>query len=234
MRGIHVVIGTTLLIASTAHAAINLDRTRIILNAGEPSVSLTATNDDPTRPFLAQAWVEDAAGKKNSEFLVAIPPVQRIEPGASSLVRIVTTRAVHRLPGDKESLFYFNLRGIPPRDNGANALQIALQTRIKLFYRPTSLRASLGSVWQSKMILHRITDGYEIDNPTPYYITVTSLKNRDGSYSDMTPVMIAPEGKSRLKAPRLAEPVISYINDYGGQPEIKFHCLEEICRAKVQ
>ncbi|KAF1369068.1 P pilus assembly chaperone PapD [Yokenella regensburgei] len=84
------------------------------------------------------------------------------------------------------------------------------------------------------MILHRIADGYEIDNPTPYYITVTGLKNRDGGYSDMTPVMIAPEGKSRLKAPRLAEPIISYINDYGGQPEIIFHCLEGICRAKVQ
>lgn len=225
---------TTLFAIGSIQAAINLDRTRIILDADKPSVSITVTNDDRDRPFLAQAWLEDADGRKSNDMLVVLPPVQRIEPGASSLVRLVATRAAQRLPKDKESLFYFNLRGIPPRDNNANALQIALQTRIKLFYRPTSLRAKLGAVWQSKMILRRIADGYEINNPTPYYITVTGLKNRDGGYSNMTPLMMAPWSKSSLKAPRLDQPVISYINDYGGQPEIIFHCQKGTCYAKVQ
>ncbi len=48
-------------------------------------------------------------------------------------------QASHLLPQDRESLFYFNLREIPPRSDKPNSLQLALQTRIKFFYRPQSL-----------------------------------------------------------------------------------------------
>ncbi|WP_227550703.1 fimbria/pilus periplasmic chaperone, partial [Klebsiella quasipneumoniae] len=37
---------------------------------------------------------------------------------------------INKLPADRESLFYFNVREIPPKSNKANTLQIALQTRI--------------------------------------------------------------------------------------------------------
>ncbi|WP_223346554.1 fimbria/pilus periplasmic chaperone, partial [Escherichia coli] len=40
---------------------------------------------------------------------------------------------------DRESLFYYNVREIPPKSGKANTLQIALQTRIKLFWRPKAL-----------------------------------------------------------------------------------------------
>jgi len=229
-----VLFSAILLTVGAAHAAINLDRTRIILNGAEQSVSLTATNDDQTRPFLAQAWIEDAQGNKSSDLLVAIPPVQRIELGASSLVKITSTRAVGRLPQDKETLFYFNLRGIPPRSENASVLQIALQIRIKLFYRPASISVRPGTVWQDKMTLRRTADGYDIANPTAYYITVTGLKERDGSDLDIAPLMIAPGGHASLKAPRLTAPVLTYINDYGGFPEVVFHCQEDICRAGTQ
>lgn len=215
-----------------ARAAVNLDRTRIIFDAAEPSVSLTVTNDDSARPFLAQAWVEDSSGKKSTDLLVTIPPVQRIEPGGSSLVRITAAQAAGRLPRDKESLFYFNLRGIPPRAENSNVLQIALQTRIKLFYRPEALRLSPGSRRQDSMSLRRIYDGYEIANPGPYYTTVVSLKNQGQPDNDMTPLMLAPGGHARLSTTRLARPVLTYINDFGGRNEVSFHCEGERCEAE--
>ncbi len=60
-------------------------------------------------------------------------------------------------------------------------LQIALQTKIKLFYRPESIKAKPNAVWQDQLVLNKTGGGYQIDNPTPYYVTVMELaavKNR--------------------------------------------------------
>lgn len=127
------------LLAGQAQAAVSLDRTRLIYPGEAKSVSLTIRNNNKTLPYLAQAWLEDANGKKiNSPFTV-LPPVQRLEPGMESLLKVQALPAVKLLPQDKESLFYFSLREIPPRSSQANTLQLALQTRIKFFYRPASL-----------------------------------------------------------------------------------------------
>ena len=55
---------TGLSVSQSAHAALALDRTRVVLNGGEKSVSLGVANQNRELPFLAQAWIEDAQGKK--------------------------------------------------------------------------------------------------------------------------------------------------------------------------
>lgn len=136
-------LGTALLLCALgttqALAAISLDRTRVIYTAADKSVSLSISNQSTKLPYLAQGWLEDEAGKKVTSPLVVLPPIQRLEPGATSQVKIQGLPAVSTLPQDQESLFYFNLREIPPRSDKSNTLQIALQTRIKLFYRPDAL-----------------------------------------------------------------------------------------------
>lgn len=63
---------------------------------------------------------------------------------------------INKLPADRESVFYFNVREIPPKSNKPNTLQIALQTRIKLFWRPKALEnTSMKSPWQHKVTLIR-------------------------------------------------------------------------------
>ncbi|MGT3194634.1 fimbrial biogenesis chaperone, partial [Yersinia enterocolitica] len=87
----------------------------------------------------AQAWIENEKHEKiTTGPIVVTPPVQRLEPGEKSMVRLSSTPEINKLPQDRESLFYFNLREIPPKSEKANVLQIALQTKIKLFYRPDS------------------------------------------------------------------------------------------------
>lgn len=46
---------------------------------------------------------------------MVLPPVQRIEAGAKSAVRVQVLPDVSKLPKDRESVFWFNLREIPPR-----------------------------------------------------------------------------------------------------------------------
>ncbi len=64
-------------------------------------------------------------------------------------VKIQALPDIHTLPSDRESLFYYNVREIPPKTGKANTLQIALQTRIKLFWRPKALeKIDMRKPWQ--------------------------------------------------------------------------------------
>lgn len=68
-------------------AAVNVDRTRIIMDASQKTVAITLNNDDKTTPFLAQSWVTDVDGVR-TDALMALPPLQRIDAGQKSQVRI--------------------------------------------------------------------------------------------------------------------------------------------------
>ena len=111
--------------AFTTHAAINLDRTRIVFPESDKASSLKVENQSQALPYLALSWIEDENGHKEDAHFMALPPVQRIEAGSASQVRIVKQAATSRLPKDRETLFYFNLREVPPESTraGCNAKQ---------------------------------------------------------------------------------------------------------------
>lgn len=217
-----------------ANAAVALDRTRAVFNGNSKSIALNISNENQKEPYLAQAWLENAQEEKiTAGPLVATPPVQRLEPGAKSMVRVMAPGAA-LLPQDRESLFYFNLREIPPKSNKENVLQIALQTRIKLFYRPAAIVQSPGAVWQDKLVLHAADGGYRIENPTPYYITIiglggTAAQAENGKFDT---VMVSPKSSVSVKNGTWSTPYLTYINDYGGRPTLRFACSGARCEAK--
>lgn len=226
--------GSVLLSTLTAHAAIVPDRTRIIFNGDQKSASVTLRNDSQNTPYLAQTWVEDSSGKKITSPLTVLPPVQRIEPTATGQVKVQGMPGVASLPQDRETMFYFNVREIPPKSSKPNVLQIALQTRIKLFYRPVSLPApDPHHPWQLKLTLTRQGDSYQVNNPTPYYIILSSAGNtKEKPAAGFEPVILPPLGNMPLnvKAADLgSEPVLVYVNDYGGRPPLYFQCKADTC-----
>ncbi|MFV5712024.1 fimbria/pilus periplasmic chaperone [Escherichia coli] len=217
-----------------ADAAISLDRTRAVFNGGDKSMTLNIANDNKQLPYLAQAWIENEQQKKiTTGPIIATPPVQRLEPGAKSIVRLTTTPDISKLPQDRESLFYFNLREIPPKSDKANVLQIALQTKIKLFYRPKAIEAQPNAVWQDQLVLNKINGGYRIENPTPYYVTVIGLggSEKQAQEGEFEAVMLAPKSTQTVKSGTYNTPYLSYINDYGGRPVIPFTCSGDRCTA---
>ncbi|AKJ43743.1 fimbrial biogenesis chaperone [Pragia fontium] len=224
---------TLLILPLSGQAAVTLDRTRVVFDGGSKSVSLNISNDNQQQPYLAQAWLEDAQQNKLlTGPLVITPPVQRLEPGAKSMIRI--TAASGQLPQDKESLFYLNLREIPPVSDKPNVLQIALQTKIKLFYRPKALKRDPGSVWQDQLVLHTEGGGYRIENPTPYYITVIGLggSEKQSLEGDFETVMLSPNSSVKVKSAAYGKPYLTYINDYGGRPTLAFRCNGSRCVAR--
>ncbi|MEI9743872.1 MULTISPECIES: fimbria/pilus periplasmic chaperone [Enterobacter cloacae complex] len=221
--------------ASVAQAAIALDRTRVIFDGSQSSVSLNISNHNKQLPYLAQGWIEDEHGKKIQTPLTVLPPVQRIEPGKPSQVKIQSLPSVKQLPQDRETVYYFNLREIPPKSEKPNTLQIALQTRIKMFYRPAAIEIPKNApAPQEQLTLTRQGDKYIVNNPTPYYVTLVDASNKKGGpgVSDFEPMMVPPKGKQPLtvSVSRLGNsPVLTYINDYGGRPQLSFSCNANTC-----
>ncbi|WP_421356692.1 molecular chaperone [Pseudocitrobacter faecalis] len=224
-------------LAIPAQAAIALDRTRAIFPGTEKSLALNISNASSKKPYLAQAWLEDAQGKRMenniSSPLIAMPALQRVEPGQKSVIRINALPAAASLPQDRESLFYFSVREVPPKSDHPNVLQLALQTKIKLFYRPASIIPERYSRQDEKLVLHRVSGGYRIENPTPYYITVLGVTGgeKQSVAKDFQSVMIEPKSSGIVRSGTFSAPWLTTINDFGGKPGLAFRCNGDICRA---
>ncbi|MGY2374347.1 fimbria/pilus periplasmic chaperone [Pseudomonas sp. SDO524_S393] len=226
----------------SANAAVGLDRTRVIFEGGKDATSVNITNNNTRLPYLAQGWIEDESGKKITSPLIVLPPVQRLEAGKQSQVKVQALPAAKSLPQDRETVYYFNLREIPPRSDKSNTLQIALQTRIKLFYRPQAITPSqqdLANPWQEKITLTREGSHYRVNNPTPYYVTLVDARSSKGGKTvpGFVPVMVPPKGALALGASVKelgTAPVLAYVNDYGGRPLLAFTCAGDTCTVSAQ
>jgi P pilus assembly chaperone PapD len=224
------------LVTQHASAAISLDRTRVIFDGKAKSASLSISNQNTQLPYLAQAWIEDEEGNKINSPLTALPPLQRVEPGKKSQVKVQALPAANALAQDRETLYYFNLREIPPKSDKANTLQIALQTRIKLLYRPAALHIAQNSpAPQEQLTLTRNGDRYIVNNPTGYYITLIDggASMQGAPLADFKPLMVAPKssGELNVTAAHLGtSPVLKYIDDYGGRPSLSFSCAGNRCQ----
>lgn len=225
-------LSVTTLTSSLAYAAVTLDRTRIIFPGSEKSINVTITNDNPEEAYLAQSWIEDLQGTKLTKgAILATPPLQRVEPKSTSLVRLSTTPELSTLPQDRESVFYFNLREVPPKSSDANTLQIALQSRVKLFYRPVGILSESETNWPHKVTLTKTASGYQLTNPTPFNLTVIGFGGSKAAAeeNDFTVFMVPPKSTKEMVSPALATPYLTYVNDFGGKPTLTFQCQGNVC-----
>ncbi|HFZ1341464.1 TPA: HemK family protein methyltransferase [Escherichia coli] len=53
-------------VSFSTQASVTPDRTRLIFNESDKSISVTLRNNDPKLPYLAQSWIEDEKGVKIS------------------------------------------------------------------------------------------------------------------------------------------------------------------------
>lgn len=223
--------------AGAGHAAVNVDRTRIIMAGNQKSVSVVLTNDSHDTPFLAQAWIENSAGETSND-LLALPPLQRMDAGKKAQVRILraSTATIAQLPQDRETLFYFNVREIPPApvDTGGNTLQLTMQSRLKVFLRPTALAQAEGAAPERSLQVLAHGDTLTLKNPTPYYATVIWL-GRDAQQrlaGFETVPLLAPFSEQEVKAALPAgasELFLGNVDDFGGLRMSRYRCTAGQC-----
>ena len=227
------VFGCTILLPGQAQANVIIAGTRVIFPAQDGEVTVRLSNDN-TVPALVEAWVDDGdphstPDKVHTPFLIT-PPLFRMDAHQDQDLRILATTP--NLPADRESIFWLNVLEIPPKPSGdqykgKNLLQVALRSRLKLFYRPANLPGDANKA-PGQLTWKVVADGsgfaLEAHNPTPYHITVTQTTVQVGGKPYNTDAgMVDPFGTLRLafkqgpaQAPA-AGTAINYdiINDYG-------------------
>lgn len=169
-----------ILILNIAWGQISVDRTRVIFNQQQQNTqSLILTNHAKT-PFLAQVWIENIEGEKILTPIVALPILQRVDPGEAKHIKIqLMTQATAKLPNDRESLFYLNILSVPPKEEGSGLeVSIAVQLKIKLFYRPKGLaQFSQDNRWLRSLEIYKNAKSLTISNPTGYHAVIYGLQS---------------------------------------------------------
>ena len=219
---------TAFMLASSipaAHAALTLSGTRVVFDSSKRSTSLNVANPS-SRTYAVQTWVNTAVDDTTTAVpFMPSPPLFRLNPGKEQQVQI--NGLPNDLPTDRESLFYFNVQEIPQvNPDEGNVLNIALRTRIKLFYRPAQLKDNPLSRLKDLQWSIREVGGkaqLEVHNPTPFHVTLARLavKGPDGDHLVENLEMLAPLSRQvfALSAPSVVPGLqveFSAINDYGG------------------
>lgn len=184
-----------LLVASHAvYSSVNIGGTRVIFSGAQKEASLPVMNGDKIN-YLMQTWIEYPGKNSQKVPFVVFPPLFKLSAGGQSAIRIMRNEVT--LPDDRESYFWLNVKAIPATARaGSNQLQITVRTRMKLFYRPTSLKPGNNDFFK-KVIYRRVKDGVVLSNPTPYYINFYNLSVNGASVPEAD--MIAPFSDAKFK-----------------------------------
>lgn len=202
------------ILPAQAAGGIALGATRVIYPADAKQTSLALSNSNKQERYLINAWIENANGQKEKTFVIT-PPLFVSEPNSENTLRIIY--AGPALAGDKETLFYMNVKAIPSMDKKSgennNVLQLAILSRIKLFVRPNNLTMQPGQALD-KLVFTRSGTMIHITNPSPYFVTLVNVQLAGKKLEN---VMIAPKSSATVNAPAGAQGTLSWqsVNDYG-------------------
>lgn len=222
-------------LATTTKAGVQISGTRVVYPASERSVTVNVINDG-NDPRLLQVWVDEGdpaetAATTKAPFLVT-PPVSRIDPGQGQALRVAFNGT--RIAQDRESVYWLNVLEVPPRprqedasSDARNFMQLAVRTRIKIFYRPSSLKgdpiATLGRL-QWRVVKQESEYLLECTNPTGFNASFNSVglkgqvQESQVEGGGMCPALGSAVFKldpSRITASQ-GVVVFSAINDWGG------------------
>jgi chaperone protein EcpD len=225
-------LATMLTAASASWAAVVIEGTRIIYPAKTREITVRMINKGD-KPVLMQTWADTGNEKSQPDTadapFIITPPIFRLDPQKGQSVRIVFTGS--ELPADRESLFWFNTLEVPAMPDAATPayMQIAIRSRLKLFYRPASLEGgSQDAAEKITWSMARDKSGPALrgDNPTPFHISLGKVRlNNGGSIHEADVGMIPPFGSALFglkTAPRPAPAAkvdFGWISDFGGMVE---------------
>lgn len=209
----------------SSHAAFSLNGTRYVYEGGKKSLSVMISNESDQK-YGGQVWIDNDNEKNKSVNFIASPTFFKVDSKGKQTIRILEINP--GLAKDRETLSWLNVQEIPPAPKtGGNVLAIALNTRVKLIYRPQALIQGRNDAEKK---IKRLKNGnkYFLENPTPYYFAVTSIKvngkevklNKDEA-SGLA--KFAPFSKVSISNPLAGVISINTIDDYGAnnQYEVK-------------
>ncbi|WP_371972975.1 molecular chaperone [Lelliottia nimipressuralis] len=195
-------------LANGGQGGISLEGTRLIFDGGKDASSMMVSNSSSDDVWLMRFWIspygdksdEVVSDKKNVPFAVT-PPLYRLDPKSAVQLRI--NKLSESLPADRESVYYLNSLAIPPKKGEKSyqkavqsGLQFAVNTRIKLFYRPAAINdAAAIKAAPEKLTVTSTGKSIVVKNPTPWFVTMSQLSLDGRAVQSDKDTMISPFGE---------------------------------------
>ncbi|MEY1163712.1 fimbrial biogenesis chaperone [Providencia manganoxydans] len=223
------------IISTPIYASVIINGTRVIYNEKSKSKIAQLVNENKW-PALVQVWLDNGDPNESPENIktpfAITPPIFKMGPGSGQNLRI--TYLGESLPKDKESIYYMNVLEVPPEDQDAiekqqNTMQIAIRTRIKLFFRPEGIGMPALLNEKLNFSFEKTAKGNQVlvKNNSPWYITFQDVSISNGSKKlKLEGNMVAPfstmslgnENGNSIPNEFINSKKVNYsiINDYGG------------------
>lgn len=198
---------------STANAGVVIGGTRVIYDGDKKEASIGVSNPDSI-PYLIQSWVETQNGGAEKAPFIITPPLYRLGQGKQNVERIIVAGM---LPQDKESLYWLNIKAIPSAQQKENTLQVAVKTRIKIIYRPSTLKVSTPEEQADKLTWKQVGDQIQVSNSTNYVMNFNEIKVGGKLLEDVS--FVLPASTKNFNLPKgISHGTVTFkvINDYGG------------------
>ncbi|AWH87597.1 fimbrial assembly chaperone [Limnobaculum parvum] len=162
--------------AFQANASVVIGGTRVIFDGSKKETSVSLENKDSVTN-LVQSWITPAdADTPSKDAIIITPPLFRLDAGDKNVLRIV--RSGVPMPEDRESMYWLNVKGIPSttKNSSSNTLQIAVNSRVKLIYRPVNLKDAEPESLTQQLAWGKSGNSITVNNPTPYYMNFAQIK----------------------------------------------------------
>lgn len=215
-----IVVALIMSVSHNATAAFILNGTRYIFDEEKKNISFEVTNN-ADRTYGGQIWIDNESQNKNDVFIIPAPPFFKVKPKQKQIIRLIKVNP--NIPNDRESLFWLNVQEVPPKPdkNDGSVLAIAMNTQVKLIYRPSMLKDERKDAEKYIQLINR-NKHFILKNPTPYYFAVVSVK-QGKKVVNLNPKQIsalaqfAPFSEVSLDKVTLnGKASIDAINDWGG------------------
>lgn len=217
-----ILLAVLMLGSCVSWANIVINGTRVIYPEKKKEVVVQLINNGDA-PALVQSWIDDGdihstPETANVPFLLS-PPVIKVNANNGQQLRIKKLPA--NLPTDRESVFFLNVLDIPPTPEhlqNVNTVQLAIKSRIKLFYRPATLTDTLDKA-VSSLKLRADENRFQIVNNSPFHITVANIESPAKQKLLAESLMVSPFSSATVtaKSPVKREQryQVMYVDDLG-------------------
>lgn len=204
-----------------AHAELDFDgRNRFIFEEGQKRLSIVISNVGK-HPTLAQASLGWGDGHKAELPLALNKPMLVIQPGEKGAVEIFYEG--HGFPSDRESYLLLSVLDLSQAPRDPNTVQVALRHNFKLFFRPKLEQTPQQAIAGLKWTIQAGASTPTIDNPSPYYVTLSNIGLTDQAGKQCGEVvehlMVAPFSQSTLVSEGCTSPLrtasYQYVTDGG-------------------
>lgn len=127
-------------------------------------------------------------------------------------------------------MLFLTVLGVPSTNNAdVNSIGVALQTKIKLFYRPDGLTPYENNGWAKELTMNKSGNSMTINNPTAYHVVIYRFSNANSRKIIERDIVLKPFSSESVNVSLSNKFAILTINDFGGTDSLQVSRAQNTC-----